>query len=79
MCVNTMPKRKDISNCLREAIVAAINLGRVLRPFPNNEVHNSTVRKIIHKWKTFETDTNPPRSEGGDGCWWRADDFGLVL
>ncbi len=34
--VNTMPKRKDISNDLREAIVAAINLGRVIQPFPNN-------------------------------------------
>jgi len=48
VCVNTMPKRKDISNELREAIVAAINFGRVTRPFPKLfEVHHSTARNII--------------------------------
>jgi len=31
-----MSRRKDISNNLREAIVIAVNLGRVTRPFPNN-------------------------------------------
>jgi len=29
VCVNKMPGKKDISHDLREAIVAAINLGRV--------------------------------------------------
>jgi len=29
-----MPRRKDITNDLTKAIVAAINLGRVKRPFP---------------------------------------------
>jgi len=35
MCVNTVPRGKDISNDLREAIGAA-NLGRVTRQFPDN-------------------------------------------
>ncbi len=26
------------------------------------EVHHSTERKFIHKWYTFKTDTNSPRS-----------------
>jgi len=33
VCVNTMPRRKDITNDLREAIIAALNLGRVIWPF----------------------------------------------
>ncbi len=36
----------------REAIVAAINLGRVIWPFSYNL--KSTVWKFIHKWKTFK-------------------------
>ncbi len=43
-CVNTMLKRKDISNDLMEAIVAAFILGREIRPFPNN------MKSIISQW-----------------------------
>jgi len=41
-CVNRMAWRKDISKDLREAIIVAINL----------------VRMIIHKWNTFKTVAN---------------------
>ncbi len=37
-------KRKDVSNDLREAMVAAINLGRVIWPFANNS------KSIIPQW-----------------------------
>lgn len=35
-CVNTMLSWKDIFSDLREENAAAINLGRVIRPIPNN-------------------------------------------
>jgi len=85
-----MPKRKDISNDLREAIVAAHQSGKgykvifkqfgvnhLLLPFFKfrhwgmNEVffysfllYHPTVGEIIHKWKTFKSVVNPPRT----GC-----------
>lgn len=61
--VSRMPRKKDIHNNLREESVAA-HLGRVTRPFPNIL---ESIRKIIHKRKTFETDANlcksAPRSD----------------
>lgn len=37
MCVgNTLPRRKDIDDDLREAIVAPINVERVIRSFTDN-------------------------------------------
>lgn len=58
-----MLRRKDISH---NAIVAAHQSGKgYIRPFPNNlKLNCSTVRDIIHKWKTFETAANLPK--GGD-------------
>uniref|UniRef100_A0A3B3SNV6 Sleeping Beauty transposase HTH domain-containing protein n=1 Tax=Paramormyrops kingsleyae TaxID=1676925 RepID=A0A3B3SNV6_9TELE len=48
---------------LREAIVAAhqcvMGCKAISKQF---EVYHSTVRKIIHKWKTFKTVANLPRS-----------------
>lgn len=58
--VSRMPRKKDIHNNLREESVAA-HLGRVTRPFPNIL---KSIRKIIHKRKTFETDANLFRSRG---------------
>lgn len=58
--VSRMPRKKDIHNNLREESVAA-HLGRVTRPFPNIL---KSIRKIIHKRKTFETDANLCRSRG---------------
>jgi len=58
-----MPRRKDISNDLREAIVAAHQSGKGFKAISKLfKVHHSTERKIIHKWKTFKTAVNPPRS-----------------
>jgi len=53
----TMPRRKDLSNDLRKAIVAANKSGEELFRF-----HCSTMRKIIHNWKTFKTVANLPCS-----------------
>jgi len=40
-----------------------INPERVRSSFLNKQrVHHSAVRKIIHKWKTFRTVVNLPRS-----------------
>ena len=47
---------------VEKQLLLLINLGSVIRPAPNNLVHHSTVRKIIHKWKTFNTIGNLPRS-----------------
>uniref|UniRef100_A0A3Q2WVS9 Sleeping Beauty transposase HTH domain-containing protein n=1 Tax=Haplochromis burtoni TaxID=8153 RepID=A0A3Q2WVS9_HAPBU len=40
----------------REATVAAHQTGKGYKVYSTQfEVHHSTVRKIIHKWKTFKT------------------------
>ena len=63
MFVNTMPRRNDISDDLREAIVAAHQSGKGYKVISQLfGVHHSTERKIIHKWKTFKTVTSLPRS-----------------
>jgi len=63
VCFNTMPRRKDISNDLGEAIVAAHRSGKGYKIISKLfGVHLSTERKIIYKWKTFRTAVNLPRS-----------------
>ena len=42
MCFDTMPREKDISTGLKEAIMAV----QTVKPFPNNLSLNSTVEKI---------------------------------
>ena len=49
--VNTLSSRKDISNDLREAIVATDQSGKDYKA--NSKLFG--VRKIIHKWKTFKS------------------------
>lgn len=57
--VNTMPRKKDVSNGLAEAIVAAHPSGEVYKTIPKQfGAHHSTVRKLIHKWKAFCTAAN---------------------
>jgi len=60
--VNKVPRRKDISNDLREAAVAAHQSGKGYKVISKQfGVHQSTVRKIIiHVWKTFKTVANHP-------------------
>ncbi|CAI5768315.1 TCB1 transposase [Podarcis lilfordi] len=63
LCFTAMPRRKDISNALREAIVAAHETGKDYKAISKQfKVHHSTIRKIIQKWKTFQTVVNLPRS-----------------
>ncbi|MEE6521276.1 hypothetical protein FKM82_019399 [Ascaphus truei] len=58
-----MPRRKNISNDLREAIVAAHQSEKGYKAISKQfKVYHSTVRKIIQKWKTFKTIDNLPRS-----------------
>ena len=50
-----MPRRKGISNDLRETGVAAHQSGEGYKTICKHfGVHHSTMRKIIHKWKTFK-------------------------
>jgi len=56
VCVNTMPRRKYTSNDLGEAIVAAHQSGKGDKAISKLfGIHNSTVKKICRKWKTFKT------------------------
>ena len=58
-----VPRRKDISNYLREAIVAAHQSGKGIRPFPNYLESIIQQRERLFTLKTFETDANLSRSE----------------
>ena len=60
MRVNTMPRKKHVSNDLREAIVTTHESGKGYRSF--SIILSCTVRRIIHKWRTFKTVVNLPRS-----------------
>jgi len=56
-----MPRRKDISNDFREAVVhhqSWKGYKDISKLFAD---HYCTVRKIIHKSKTFKAVGNPPR------------------
>uniref|UniRef100_A0A4W6CXH4 Sleeping Beauty transposase HTH domain-containing protein n=1 Tax=Lates calcarifer TaxID=8187 RepID=A0A4W6CXH4_LATCA len=58
-----MPRRKDISNEVREATVAVHQSWRDYQAiFKQFKVHHFTVRQIIHKWKTFKTVVSLVRS-----------------
>ncbi|XP_063291707.1 dihydrolipoyllysine-residue acetyltransferase component of pyruvate dehydrogenase complex, mitochondrial [Pelobates fuscus] len=58
-----MPKRKDISNVLREAIVASHQTWEAYKAISKQfEVHHSMVKKIIQQWETFKTVANLSRS-----------------
>lgn len=52
VCINTVPRGKDISSHLIKASVAPQQSGRVIRPLPNKL--ESIMREIIHKQKTFK-------------------------
>ena len=61
MCVNTMSRRKNISNDQREAVVADHQSGKGYKAISKLfGVHHLIVRKNIHKWKTFKIAVNLP-------------------
>lgn len=61
MCVNMMPRGKDISSDLRKAIVS--QLGKHYKAIAVQfEIHHSTAKNIIRKWKSFGTAANHPRT-----------------
>ena len=64
VCINNMLMRKDISNDLREAIVAAHQSGKGYMVI-SKQFHYCTERKIFHKWKTFKTVDIPASSSHG--------------
>jgi len=60
-----MPRRRDICHDLRETIVASHQSGKGYKAISKLfGVHHCRVRKIIHKWTTFKTAVNIPKS----GC-----------
>lgn len=63
MCVNTISKRKNISNRIKEATGAAHQCGAVYKVVSKqSKLHYSIVRKIIHKWKTLKVVANLRRT-----------------
>lgn len=54
-----MLNRKEISNDLKELIVAGSNWKTISKQF---DVHHCAVRRIIYKWKTLKTTDSLPRS-----------------
>lgn len=61
----TKPIRKDISSDLQEAIVAPYQSGKSFQAISKQfEVHHSTARRTVQKWKTVKGVTSLPRS----GC-----------
>ena len=55
MGFNTMPRRKDISSNVREAIIAAHQSGKGYKTISKQlGVHHSTVRMIIHNRENTE-------------------------
>lgn len=63
MCFHTMPRRKDISNALGEAIISAHGTGKGYKAISHQcKVHHSTVRKIIQKWK-IDAPANSPQGQ----------------
>ncbi|XP_077110778.1 uncharacterized protein LOC143766748 [Ranitomeya variabilis] len=58
-----MPRSKEISDEVRRKVVAAHEAGKGYKTISKVcELHRSTVRQIIYKWKTFNTVSSRPRS-----------------
>ncbi|XP_073516509.1 uncharacterized protein [Phyllobates terribilis] len=58
-----MPRSKDFSEEVRRRVVEAHEAGKGYKTISKMcELHHSTVRKIIYKWKTFNTISSLPRS-----------------
>lgn len=69
VCVRLVPRSKDISACLREAIVAAHLSGKGYIVISEKfKVLHSTVRKMIHKFARSDPGVvipgNSPQGEG---------------
>ena len=74
LCVNTMLRRKDISNNFREATVAAPQPGKGYKAISKQfGVHHSTVSEIAYKWKTFKTGASLSGSGSSDKFTSRSD------
>uniref|UniRef100_A0A3B5BEV4 Uncharacterized LOC103368185 n=1 Tax=Stegastes partitus TaxID=144197 RepID=A0A3B5BEV4_9TELE len=58
-----MPRRNDISEDLRWRVVDLHRAGKGYKVISKSlDVHHSTVRKIVYKWKRFSTVATLPRS-----------------
>ena len=61
MC--TMPRSKELSEGLRSRIVDLCKAGKGYKTISKSlDVHKSTVRKIVYKWRQFSTVASLPRS-----------------
>ncbi|XP_073516384.1 uncharacterized protein [Phyllobates terribilis] len=58
-----MPRSKEISDEVRRKVVEAHEAGKGYKTISKVcNLHRSTVRQIIYKWKTFNTISSRPRS-----------------
>ncbi|XP_077110775.1 uncharacterized protein LOC143766747 [Ranitomeya variabilis] len=58
-----MPRSKDFSEDVRRRVVEAHEAGKGYKTISKMcELHHSTVRKIVYKWKAFNTISTLPRS-----------------
>ncbi|XP_073435805.1 uncharacterized protein [Dendrobates tinctorius] len=58
-----MPRSKEISDEVRRKVVEAHEAGKGYKTISKVcDLHRSTVRQIIYKWKTFNTVSSRPRS-----------------
>lgn len=61
MC--TMARSKELSEDLRSRIVDLYKAGKGYKTISKSlDVHQSTVREIVYKWREFGTVTSLPRS-----------------
>ncbi|XP_031750312.1 uncharacterized protein LOC116407961 [Xenopus tropicalis] len=58
-----MPRTKEISEHLRQTVIDAHQAGKGYKTISKElELHRSTVRHIVHKWRQFHTVVSRPRS-----------------
>ena len=59
-----MSRTKEISEDLRLRIVDLHNAGKGYKSISKSiDVHQSTVRQVVYKWRKFSTVANLPRSD----------------
>src|SRR4029434_3869566 len=60
---STMPRGKEISKDIRKKVLTAHQSGESYKTISKRfQLHPSTVRQIIHKWRAFNMTATLPRS-----------------
>lgn len=59
VCGVTMPRSKELSEAFRKKVIDAYESGKGFKKISKQfEINHSTVRKIIYKWRRFQTTAN---------------------